>query len=58
MPPMAFMDLMNQVFKPYVDQLAVAFIDDTLIYSRTPEEYTNHLRIVLEVLRKMNYMPS
>ena len=30
----------------------VVFIDDILIYSRTQEEYTHHLRTVLEVLRK------
>ena len=34
----AFMDLMNRVFKPYLDWFVVAFIDDILVYSRTPEE--------------------
>ena len=29
-----FMDLMNRVFRPYVDQLFVAFIDDILVYSK------------------------
>jgi len=41
--PLAFMDLMNRVFKPYLDQFVVVFIDDILIYSRTPEEHTHHL---------------
>jgi len=50
--PAAFIDLMNWVFKPYLDQFVVVFIDDILIYSRTPEEYTHHLRIVLEMLRQ------
>ena len=27
--PAAFMDLMNRVFRPYVDQFVVVFIDDT-----------------------------
>jgi len=40
----AFMDLMNRVFKPYLDQFAVIFIDDVLIYSRTLEKHTHHLR--------------
>jgi len=48
----AFMDLMNRVFKPYLDPFVVVFVDDILVYSRTPGEHTHHLRIVLEVLRK------
>jgi len=47
----AFMDLMNRVFKPYLDQFVVVLIDDMLIYLRTPEEHTHHLRIILEMLR-------
>ena len=48
--PTAFMDLMNKVFKPYLDQFMVLFIYDIIIYLRTPEEHTHHLRTVLEVL--------
>jgi len=50
--PAAFMDLMNRVFKPYLDQFVVVFIDDILIYSRTPEDHTHHLRTGLEAMRK------
>ena len=32
--PTAFMDLMNRVFQPYVDQFVVVFIDDILVYSK------------------------
>ena len=39
----AFMDLMNKVFQPYSDQFVVVFIDSILIYSRSQEEYENHL---------------
>jgi len=49
--PTTFVDLMD-IFKLYLDQFAVVFIDDILIYSRTLEEHTYHLRILLEVLRK------
>ena len=48
----AFMDLMNRVFKCYLDQFVVVFINDILIYLRTPEEHTHHLRTALEVLRR------
>ena len=49
--PVAFMDLMNRVFKQYLDKCVIVFIDDILIYSKTKEEHAEHLRIVLEILR-------
>ncbi|GKB21442.1 putative reverse transcriptase domain-containing protein [Tanacetum coccineum] len=50
--PVVFMDLMNRVCKPYLDKFVIVFIDDILIYSRNKEEYANHLRIILELLKK------
>ncbi|KAA3461471.1 Retrotransposon protein [Gossypium australe] len=38
-----FMDLMNQVFQPYLDQFFIVFIDDILVYSKTEEEHDKHL---------------
>ena len=32
--PVAFMDLKNRVFRLYVDQFVVVFIDDILVYSK------------------------
>ena len=49
--PAAFMDLMNRVFKPYLDQLVVVFIDDILVYSKSREEHERHLSIVLQTLK-------
>ena len=49
--PTAFMDLMNQVFKPYLDKFVIVFIDDILVYSRTKAEHSEHLRMVLQTLR-------
>ena len=46
--PAAFMDLMNRVFRPYVDQFVVVFIDDILVYSKDAREHEQHLRIVLK----------
>ena len=42
----AFMDLMNRVFRPFLDQFVIVFIDDVLVYSRS-EEHEQHLRAVL-----------
>ncbi|GJV54416.1 hypothetical protein Tco_1450157 [Tanacetum coccineum] len=50
--PAVFMDLMNRVCKPYLDKFVIVFIDDILIYSRNKEECANHLRIILELLKK------
>ncbi|GKD00418.1 putative reverse transcriptase domain-containing protein [Tanacetum coccineum] len=50
--PAVFMDLMNRVYKPYLDKFIIVFIDDILIYSRNKEDYANHLRIILELLKK------
>ena len=50
--PAVFMDYMNRIFRPFLDKFIVVFIDDILIYSRTQEEHTKHLRLVLGVLRE------
>ena len=47
-----FMDLMNHVFRPYVDQFVVVFIDDILVYSNDWKDHDTHLRVVLETLKK------
>nr|KYP54983.1 Transposon Ty3-I Gag-Pol polyprotein [Cajanus cajan] len=49
--PAVFMDYMNRIFRPFLDKFVVVFIDDILIYSRTPEEHGEHLRLVLEILK-------
>ena len=50
--PAAFMDLMNRVFHPYLDQFVVVFIDDIPMYSKDAQEHEHHLRIVLQILRE------
>ena len=46
-----FMDLTNHVFRPYVDQFVIVFIDDILVYSKDRENHDTHIRVVLETLR-------
>ena len=50
--PATFMDLMHMVFQPYLDQFAMVFVDDILIYSQSEEKHEDHLRIVLQALRE------
>nr|GEW25928.1 hypothetical protein [Tanacetum cinerariifolium] len=47
-----FMDLMNRVCKPYLDNFVIVFIDDILIYSKDKKEYEEHLKAILELLNK------
>ena len=50
--PKIFMDLMNRVFQSYLDRFVIVFIDDTLVYSGSSKEHSEHLRIVLQTLRE------
>ncbi|GJY37556.1 putative reverse transcriptase domain-containing protein [Tanacetum coccineum] len=50
--PAVFMDLMNRVCKPYLDKFVIVFIDDILIYSKNKKEHEEHLRTILELLKK------
>ncbi|GJZ42369.1 putative reverse transcriptase domain-containing protein [Tanacetum coccineum] len=50
--PVVFMDLMNRVCKPYLDKFVIVFIDDILIYSKNKKEYKEHIKAILEFLKK------
>nr|GEW05245.1 putative reverse transcriptase domain-containing protein [Tanacetum cinerariifolium] len=47
-----FMDLMNRVCKPYLDKFVIVFIDDIIIYSKNGKEQKEHLKAILELLKK------
>ncbi|KAL0537102.1 hypothetical protein IC582_026072 [Cucumis melo] len=48
--PTVFMDLMNRMFREFLDTFVIVFIDDILIYSKTEVEHDEHLRMVLQTL--------
>ncbi|KAI3771736.1 hypothetical protein L6452_02903 [Arctium lappa] len=50
--PTIFMDLMNRVCRPFLDRSVIVFINDILVYSKDEEEHEQHLREVIEVLRR------
>nr|GFC97849.1 putative reverse transcriptase domain-containing protein [Tanacetum cinerariifolium] len=50
--PAVFMDLMNRVCKTYLDKFVIVFIDDILIYSKDEKEHEEHLKAILELLKK------
>ncbi|GJW60468.1 putative reverse transcriptase domain-containing protein, partial [Tanacetum coccineum] len=45
--PVVFMDLMNRVYKPYLDRFVIVFIKDILIYSKSRKEHEGHLKLIL-----------
>ncbi|GKC90191.1 putative reverse transcriptase domain-containing protein [Tanacetum coccineum] len=47
-----FMDRHEPVAKPYLDKFVIVFINDILIYSRDEKEHEEHLKTILELLKK------
>nr|GEU49187.1 hypothetical protein [Tanacetum cinerariifolium] len=50
-----FMDLMNRVCNPYLDEFVIVFIDDILIYSKNKKKHKEHLKAILELLKKEEF---
>ncbi|GJZ29705.1 putative reverse transcriptase domain-containing protein [Tanacetum coccineum] len=50
--PAVFMDLMNRVCKPYLNKFVIVFIDDIMIYLKYKQEHKEHLKQILELLKK------
>ena len=46
------MDMMNRVFKDYLDKFVIVFIDDILVYSQSKNEHEEHLRLTLQKLKQ------
>jgi hypothetical protein len=50
--PSIFMWLMNIVLRPYIGKFVVIYFDDILIFSNNKEDHLQHLKIILDALRK------
>ena len=50
--PATFMHVMNKTFHDYLDRFVLVYLDDIVIYSKTPQEHATHVRLVLERLRE------
>ncbi|GJT87293.1 hypothetical protein Tco_1069010 [Tanacetum coccineum] len=49
------MDLLNRVYKPYLDKFMIVFIDDIFICSSRNKEYEERLRLILGFLKNKEF---
>ena len=54
--PSTFMSVMNDIFRDLLDKFVLIYIDDILVYSKSPEEHLQHLKIVMQRLRDHNLL--
>ena len=47
-----YQNLINNIFRKYLDDFMVAYLNDILIYSKTKEKHIKYVITVLEVLEK------
>ncbi len=50
--PATFQAVMNDIFRPYLGKFLLVYLDDILVFSKSPEEHAEHLRLVLQLLRE------
>jgi hypothetical protein len=50
--PALYQNLINNIFRRYLDDFIVAYLNDILIYSKTKEKYIKYVTVMLEVLEK------
>ena len=52
--PISYQSLINNIFRKYLDDFVIVYLNDILIYSKIKEKHIKHVTAVLEVLEKAN----
>jgi hypothetical protein len=47
-----FICVMNDVFRPFLDDFVIVYLDDILIFSETWDEHVRHVKKVLDTLKR------
>jgi Reverse transcriptase (RNA-dependent DNA polymerase) len=50
--PALYQSLINNIFRKYLNDFVVAYLNDILIYSKTKEKHIKHVTAVLKILEK------
>jgi hypothetical protein len=50
--PSTFQRMMNDIFAEHLGKFVLVYLDDLLVFSRTPEEHYRHLQLVFDLLRE------
>ena len=50
--PATFMNITNDVFRSFIDDFVIVYLDDILIFNRTWEDHVKHVKQVLGVLTR------
>ncbi|KAJ9531768.1 hypothetical protein QJQ45_021918 [Haematococcus lacustris] len=50
--PATFQQLMNDVFKPHLDDFVLVYLDDILVFSKSAADHERHLHLTLSLLRQ------
>jgi hypothetical protein len=49
--PVIFQHLMNDIFREFLVDFVVCYLDDTLVFSKNEKDYDKYVRIILQKLR-------
>jgi hypothetical protein len=50
--PTTFVCVMNDVFRPFLDDFVIVYLDDILVFSWTWDEHVSHVKKVLDTLQR------
>jgi Reverse transcriptase (RNA-dependent DNA polymerase) len=50
--PVSYQSLINNIFRKYLNDFMIVYLNDILIYSKTKEKHIRHVTVILKILEK------